>query len=69
MAVRLQPPNDQGQLRLRQVNVVRGEPDRRSRQLEPVLGTATDLPPSLFLYPKVRANARTCPVHAVLACF
>ena len=33
-------PNDQVQRRLRQVNVVRGELHRRSRQMEPVLGPA-----------------------------
>lgn len=40
-------PNAPVQLRLRQVNVVRGEPDRRSRQLEPVLGPALVTNPTL----------------------
>lgn len=33
-------PNGKCKLRLRQVNVIRGEPHRRSRQLDAVLGKA-----------------------------
>ena len=43
-----QPPNGPRKLRLRQVNVVRGEPYRRSRQLDAMLG------PALAPRPKTR---------------